>query len=95
MHLAITAAVAATATLPVIIVAAATHEAILVQPSTSIKLEDPPGLMTSMPVFINTTDSITQARQVPPPTAVGAEKPAWEASIMGLIVFSVAGLCLL
>ncbi|KAI0900612.1 hypothetical protein F4806DRAFT_162492 [Annulohypoxylon nitens] len=61
--------------------------------STSMKIEDAPGSMASTPVLVNSTDSIT--RPPKPLTTVAAEKPALEASVMGLIVFSAAGLYLL
>ncbi|KAI1210750.1 uncharacterized protein F4807DRAFT_57885 [Annulohypoxylon truncatum] len=61
--------------------------------STSMKIEDAPGSVASTPVLVNSSDSL--ARPSKPLTTVAAEKPALEASVMGLIVFSAAGLYLL
>ncbi|KAI1403330.1 hypothetical protein F4819DRAFT_231597 [Hypoxylon fuscum] len=61
--------------------------------STSVKVEDAPGLMASTPVLVNSTTEITQTPK--PLTTAVTEKPALEASVMGLIVFSAAGLYLL
>ncbi|KAI1098032.1 hypothetical protein F4804DRAFT_141000 [Jackrogersella minutella] len=49
--------------------------------------------IASITVLANATDSL--ARPPKPLTTVAAEKPALEASVMGLIVFSAAGLYLL
>ncbi|KAI2466123.1 hypothetical protein F4781DRAFT_434752 [Annulohypoxylon bovei var. microspora] len=81
-----------------VIFAAALPAAIAAQPrvlahSTSMKIEDAPGSMASTPVLVNSTDTL--ARPSKPLTTVAAEKPALEASVMGLIVFSAAGLYLL
>ncbi|KAI1454158.1 hypothetical protein F4805DRAFT_440912 [Annulohypoxylon moriforme] len=81
-----------------VIVAAALPAALAAQQrvlahSTSMKIEDAPGSMASTPVLVNSTDSL--ARPPKPLTTVAAEKPALEASVMGLIVFSAAGLYLL
>ncbi|KAI4862488.1 hypothetical protein F4820DRAFT_23320 [Hypoxylon rubiginosum] len=69
----------------------AAQQRILMQ-ATSIKVEDAPSLMAATPVLVNSTE-ITQAPK--PLTTAAAEKPALEASVMGLIVFSAAGLYLL
>ncbi|KAI1095312.1 hypothetical protein F5B19DRAFT_489444 [Rostrohypoxylon terebratum] len=78
-----------------IIIAAALPAALAAQQRvvTSMKIEDAPGSMASTPVLVNSTDSFT--RPPKPLTTVAAEKPALEASVMGLIVFSAAGLYLL
>ncbi|KAL7624580.1 hypothetical protein AAE478_006147 [Parahypoxylon ruwenzoriense] len=60
--------------------------------STSMKVEDAPGSMASMPVLVNSTDSLPQTPN--PLTTTAPQKPALEASVMGLIVFSAAGLYL-
>ncbi|KAI1381194.1 hypothetical protein F4677DRAFT_119244 [Hypoxylon crocopeplum] len=79
------------ATLPATFAAAAQPR--VVAQSKSMKIEDAPGSMASAPVLVNSTDLPTQNPiQL---TTVAADKPPWEASIMGLIVFSVAGLYLL
>ncbi|OTA65365.1 hypothetical protein K449DRAFT_392471 [Hypoxylon sp. EC38] len=83
------AGVVAAATLPV---ALAAQQRVLAH-STSMKIEDPSSSMASTPVLINSTESLAQLQK--PLTTVAAEKPALEASVMGLIVFSAAGLYLL
>ncbi|OTA92576.1 hypothetical protein M434DRAFT_31710 [Hypoxylon sp. CO27-5] len=83
------AGVVAAATLPV---ALAAQQRVLAH-STSMKIEDPSSSMASTPVLINSTGSLAQLQT--PLTTVAAEKPALEASVMGLIVFSAAGLYLL
>ncbi|OTB04885.1 hypothetical protein M426DRAFT_11243 [Hypoxylon sp. CI-4A] len=84
------AGVVAAATLPVAIAA---QQRVLAH-STSMKIEDAPSSsMASMPILVNSTDPLAQAPK--PLTTVAPEKPALEASVMGLIVFSAAGLYLL
>ncbi|KAI0182099.1 hypothetical protein GGR52DRAFT_67309 [Hypoxylon sp. FL1284] len=78
-------------------VAAALPLAFAAQPralmqSTSVKAEDVSNLMAATPVLMNSTE-ITQAAK--PIMTTAPEKPALEASVMGLIVFSAAGLYLL
>ncbi|KAI0846639.1 hypothetical protein F5Y00DRAFT_141965 [Daldinia vernicosa] len=81
----------AATTLPVVFAAAQQR---VIAHSTSMRIEDAPGSMTSTPVLVNSTDSLVQPPK--PLTTVAAEKPALEkASVMGLIVFSAAGLYLL
>ncbi|GAW20853.1 hypothetical protein ANO14919_103650 [Xylariales sp. No.14919] len=67
--------------------AAALHQRVVAHPAGAVDITTPSLNMT------NFTETITEA---PPPlkTAV-PDKPAVEASIMGLIVFSAAGLVLL
>ncbi|KAI0142534.1 hypothetical protein F4776DRAFT_511648 [Hypoxylon sp. NC0597] len=84
------AGVVAAATLPVAFAAA--QQRVLAH-STSMKIEDPSSSMASTPVLVNSTGSLAQLPK--PLTTVAAEKPALEASVMGLIVFSAAGLYLL
>ncbi|KAI1807824.1 hypothetical protein F4811DRAFT_417804 [Daldinia bambusicola] len=85
-------AVLATAALPVAFATA--QQRVTIAHSTSMKVEDAPGSMASTPVLVNSTDSL--ARSPKPLTTAAAEKPALEkASVMGLIVFSAAGLYLL
>ncbi|KAI1417917.1 hypothetical protein F5Y13DRAFT_33185 [Hypoxylon sp. FL1857] len=83
------AGVVAAATLPV---ALAAQQRVLAH-STSMKIEDPSSSMASTPVLVNSTDPL--AKPPKPLTTAAAEKPALEASVMGLIVFSAAGLYLL
>ncbi|KAI0837405.1 hypothetical protein F5Y06DRAFT_297731 [Hypoxylon sp. FL0890] len=83
------AGVVAAATLPV---AFAAQQRVLAH-STSMKIEDPSTSMASAPVLINSTDPL--AKPPKPLTTAAVEKPALEASVMGLIVFSAAGLYLL
>ncbi|KAI1651278.1 uncharacterized protein F4817DRAFT_180510 [Daldinia loculata] len=83
--------VLAAAALPVVFAAARQR---VTAHSTSMRIEDAPGSMASTPVLVNSTDSLAQPLK--PLTTVAAEKPALEkASVMGLIVFSAAGLYLL
>ncbi|KAI0131425.1 hypothetical protein F4814DRAFT_168550 [Daldinia grandis] len=83
--------VLAAAALPVIFAAAQQR---VTAHSTSMRIEDAPGSMTSTPALINSTDSLAQPLKSL--TTVAAEKPSLEkASVMGLIVFSAAGLYLL
>ncbi|KAI2611771.1 uncharacterized protein GGS25DRAFT_209588 [Hypoxylon fragiforme] len=71
----------------------ATQKSISIQ-SSSMKIEDAPGTMVSNAVLVNCTEDLTRAPSKPVATTL-AEKPAWEASVMGLVVFSAAGLFLL
>ncbi|KAI1382826.1 uncharacterized protein F4822DRAFT_97918 [Hypoxylon trugodes] len=79
------------AALPVAFTAAAQQR--VLAHSTSMKIEDLPSSTASTPILANSTDPLAQAAK--PLTTAAAEKPALEASVMGLIVFSVAGLCLI
>ncbi|KAI1471516.1 uncharacterized protein F4812DRAFT_181738 [Daldinia caldariorum] len=85
-------AVLATVARPVAFVAA--QQRVMIAHSTSMKVEDASGSMASTPVLVNSTDSLAPSPN--PLTTAAPEKPALEkASVMGLIVFSAAGLYLL
>ncbi|KAI0376388.1 hypothetical protein F5Y04DRAFT_211121 [Hypomontagnella monticulosa] len=64
--------------------------------STSMKIEDAPSSMASTPVLeVNATDPLLTPPPTPLTTTLPAEKPALEASVMGLVVFSAVGLFLI
>ncbi|KAI1495399.1 hypothetical protein F5X96DRAFT_7683 [Biscogniauxia mediterranea] len=66
-----------------------------IHPTSAIERGSPSstGLISGSVNFTETLDTITQGPN--PVTTVATEKPALEASVMGLIVFSAAGLYLL
>ncbi|KAH9896160.1 hypothetical protein F4778DRAFT_257176 [Xylariomycetidae sp. FL2044] len=66
----------------------------LVAHPTSLHATDSPSVAASTPALINSTNQIPQAPK-PLTTAAIEKPPAFEASVMGLIVFSAAGLYLL
>ncbi|KAI8630786.1 hypothetical protein F5Y19DRAFT_34001 [Xylariaceae sp. FL1651] len=70
----------------------ALHQRVVAHPTSTVELT-PPNLRVLEVDTSNTTEIIAEA--LPPLTTVVADKPAVEASIMGLIVFSAAGLVLL